>query len=415
MTTKDDDSIASMAGGAEVPASVAEAAAQQAEQAGQSPKPHWVDRFVWSSLWKVVAVGLAVTVLMVVAFRAQHLLRLLALSVFFALAIVPAVNYMHKRWGWKRGAAVGVIYAGLILFVILMVLVLIPGIIEFANEIGEQGDDWAAELNTFTEDNFGVTAIEQSTADTAAGATDDALGGWADKVLGLASEGIGLVFDLATIALFTFYFAADYNRIERAIMSRMPPNRQEVYGWVSDTALEQTGGYFYSRMLIMIINGALFFVAMLLIGMPILFALPLSIFEAFVSTFIPAVGTYIGAAVPILVTLAVQGLVAAIILLVWTIVYQQLENYWLSPKLSAQTMELNGGVAFGAALAGGAIAGPMGAFVSLPVAALITAVISNLGKTYDVVYQSKYDTDDDAVAADKGDAASEAAPAATST
>jgi len=173
-------------------------------------------------------------------------------------------------------------------------------------------------------------------------------------------------------------------------MSRMPPARQQVYGWVSDTALEQTGGYFYSRLLLMLINGTLFFIGMVLVGMPVLFALPLSVFEAFVSTFIPAVGTYIGAAVPILVTLAVQGLVAALILLAWTLVYQQIENYWLSPRLSAETMELNGGVAFGAALAGGAIAGPMGAFMSLPVAALITAVISNLGKTYDVVYDSKY-------------------------
>ena len=171
-------------------------------------------------------------------------------------------------------------------------------------------------------------------------------------------------------------------------MSRMAPARQRVYGWVSDTALEQTGGYFYSRLLLMIINGVLYFAAMVLIGMPVLYALPLSVFQSFVATFIPAVGTYIGAAVPILVTLGVQGLVPALILLGWTLIYQQIENYWLSPKLSAETMELNGGVAFGAALAGGAIAGPMGAFMALPVAALITAVISNLGRTYEVVWET---------------------------
>ena len=100
-----------------------------------------------------------------------------------------------------------------------------------------------------------------------------------------------------------------------------------------------------------------FFAAMVLVGMPTGYAVALSVFEAFVATFIPAVGTYIGAAVPIFPTLAVQGLVAALILLVWTIIYQQIENYWLSPKISAGTMELNGGVAFGAPLAGGAIAG----------------------------------------------------------
>jgi hypothetical protein len=75
---------------------------------------------------------------------------------------------------------------------------------------------------------------------------------------------------------------------------------------------------------------------------------------------------------------------------VWTLIYQQGENYWLSPKLSAETMSINGGVAFGSALAGGAIAGPMGAFMALPFAALITSIISNSGKTYAVVYASTY-------------------------
>lgn len=411
MTTTDDTGEGSFAV-AEVPDAVAEAALARAEAAGSKTKPGWLDRFVWNALWKVVGVGLIVAVGLVVAFRVQDLLRMLVISVFFALAMVPAVKYMHERWGWKRGAAVGVIYAGLLLFVVLMVLVLIPGIVEFANQVGEQGDEWVAELNAWTEDTFGVTAIDESSAADAAGVTDEALEGWADQLLGLVSSGIGLIFNLATIALFTFYFAADYDRIERAIMSRMPPARQQVYGWVSDTALEQTGGYFYSRLLLMIINGTLFFIGMVLVGMPVLFALPLSVFEAFVSTFIPAVGTYIGAAVPILVTLAVQGLVAALILLAWTLVYQQIENYWLSPKLSAETMELNGGVAFGAALAGGAIAGPIGAFMSLPVAALITAVISNLGKTYEVVYHSKYASTVDPASEDSSETAEgEAVPA----
>ena len=90
--------------------------------------------------------------------------------------------------------------------------------------------------------------------------------------------------------------------------------------------------------------------------------------------------------------LGVEGLASALILLAWTLVYQQFENYFLSPRLSSRTMELNGGVAFGAALAGGAIAGPMGAFMALPVAALITATIPNASRTYDVVYEGKSDS-----------------------
>ena len=390
MTSDDHDKAPASSG---VPDDVIEAAGVRAENRGSGPgRPEWVDRFVWQSLLKAVAVVAGATVVLFVAMRTQHLLRLVVISVFFALAIIPAVSFITGRWGWRRGAAVGAIYGALFLFVALMVLVLIPGISDFADRVSSNGGEWVANLNAWTEENLSVTLIDQDSGEEASQATDQALTEWADKLLGLASSGIGLVFDLATVALFTFYFAADFPRIRRAVLSRVPPHRQRIYGWVTDTAIEQTGGYFYSRMLIMLINGSLFFVAMVLVGMPVTYALPLSLFEAFVATFIPAVGTYIGAAVPIVITLGVEGLASALILLAWTLIYQQFENYFLSPRLSSRTMELNGGVAFGAALAGGAIAGPMGAFMALPVAALITAIISNGSRTYDVVYERKDDS-----------------------
>ena len=352
--------------------------------------PAWLNKWVWQSLWKVVAVGLATFVLALMAWRAQSLLRLLGLSLFFAIAMVPAVNYLHAKRGWKRGVAVGAIYAVLLLFMVLMVVVLIPGVSDFAGEVGKNGDKWVAELNSKGQKLIGKDLIGRTKGDDAVVSTADAISGFSKNLGGIASEGLGLIFNVATIALFTFYFAADWPRIQKALLARMPPRRQKVTGWVMDTAIKQTGGYFYSRLLLMLINGGLFFVAMLLVGMPVVYALPMSVFEGFVAEFIPAVGTYIGAAVPILMTLAVQGLGSGLILLVWTLIYQQGENYWLSPKLSAQTMSINGGVAFGSALAGGAIAGPMGAFMALPFAALITSIISNSGKTYAVVYASTY-------------------------
>ncbi|MEA2022986.1 MAG: AI-2E family transporter, partial [Actinomycetota bacterium] len=153
-----------------------------------------------------------------------------------------------------------------------------------------------------------------------------------------------------------------------------------------DEAIRQTGGYFYSRMLLMLINSLGFFFTMVLVGMPVAFAIPLAVFGGFVSVFIPAIGTYIGGAIPIFLTLVIQGFAAGLIVLAYVLIYQQAENYWLSPKISSKTMTLNGAVAFGAALAGGALAGPMGAFVALPVAALIISFTSNFAESYDVVY-----------------------------
>ena len=62
-------------------------------------KPMWLDKFAWSALWKAVAVVLLTLFFLGIAWRAQTLLRMLAVSVFFGIAMIPAVNYLHKRWG----------------------------------------------------------------------------------------------------------------------------------------------------------------------------------------------------------------------------------------------------------------------------------------------------------------------------
>jgi predicted PurR-regulated permease PerM len=360
--------------------------------------PDWTKPLIRWSIWRVILYALITIVLIWMAGQARSLLSMIVISLFFGLALIPGVNWLHENRGWRRGAAVGFIYLSGFVFMALLVTVLIPAIAQFADAISGELPTWLNNVDAWTEENLGVDLWEQSTGDDVAAGATNALAEWGDEILGaatgLAATSISLIFNLATIAMFTFYFAAEAPRIQQLFLSRMSPATQQRMGWTWDEAIAQTGGYFYSRMLIMLINGTLFFFVMLLIGMPLALSLPLSIFEAFVATFIPAIGTYIGSAIPILITIPVQGWTAAIILLIWVLIYQQIENYWLSPKLSSKTMTLNGGVAFGAALAGGAIAGPMGAFMSLPIAALITSIISNYTKSYDVVYQSRYDVDE---------------------
>ena len=353
-------------------------------------QPAWLDRFVWSVLWKFLAVSLATVLLFLLVRELRHLLWLLVVSSFFAIAMIPGVEQLHRRWGRGRGAAVGVIYGSVVLFFVLMVWVLIPAIEEFASQVRTDGSGWIDQLNDLSRQWLGRELVGKEDGDRAAVVTQDSLRGWSDNILGLASSGVGILFDVTVVAMFAFYFAADYPRIERAVLTRLRPDRQQVYGWVTEVSIRQTGGYFYSRLLLTLINASLGFCVMLILGLPLAFALPLAVFMGFFSEFIPAIGTYIGAAIPILTVLAVQGPGRAAALFVWVLLYQWVENTLLSPRLSAKSMELNGAVAFGATLAGGVLAGPMGAFMALPFAALITAVINNSGKRYAVVYQSPH-------------------------
>jgi predicted PurR-regulated permease PerM len=359
------------------------------------------------SIWQVIGAILLTLAGLVILERARDLVTMLIISMFFALAMVPLVERLHRNRGWKRGAAVGAIYAGVALFIILMVVFLIPMIVNLAQTIGANWSSWMDNANQWLQDTFSVSLNDigpTSDAGTeAAGATEDWAGQALGGFLGAFATGVGLVFSAMTIALFTFYFAADFNRIQKLFLSMFSPDHQERLGWTIDQAIEQTGAYFYSRLILMGINGTGFFFTMVVVGMDWLLALPLAIIGGFISEFIPAVGTYIGGAIPVLMTLALEGFVQALIVLAYVLVYQQVENYWLSPKLSAQTMTLNGGVAFGAALAGGAIAGPMGAFMALPIAALITSFVSHYYKRKDVVYKSIYDEPAELAAADAGE------------
>jgi predicted PurR-regulated permease PerM len=328
------------------------------------------------------------------------------MSFFFSLALQPAVLRLTRKYNWKRGSAVGVIYLIGVIGVMVMLVVLIPATVELAQTVGTHASEWVTNIATWMEDTFNMTVADSVTGGEWTGEIDDKVIEWAQSggitsILGIAGTGLSLVFDIATIAMFTFYFTADAQRLQKTVLALVKPANQYRVGWTWDQAVIQTGGYFYSRTLLMLINGFGFFVTMVLVGVPVALSIPLALMAGFIAAFIPAIGTYLGSAIPIAVTLGISGLIPALIVLAYALVYQQIENYWLSPKISSKTMTLNGAVAFGAALAGGAIAGPLGAFVALPVAALATSLISNFVTHYDVAYDFSWDDVEDEDAAEE--------------
>jgi predicted PurR-regulated permease PerM len=185
-----------------------------------------------------------------------------------------------------------------------------------------------------------------------------------------------------TIGLFTFYFVADGPRFRRGVCSLLPPRIQVDLLAAWEVAIDKTGGYLYSRLLLALINATISFAVLQALGIP--FAVPLALWQGFVSQFIPVVGTYIAAAVPLLVAL-LEDPWKALIFLIFVVIYQQIENYLLAPRITAKTMQLHPAVAFGAALAGAALSGLIGAFMALPAAAVIQSTVSTYLKRHEVV------------------------------
>jgi predicted PurR-regulated permease PerM len=315
----------------------------------------------------------------------RSLIGYLVMSALLALALEPGVIWLHEQRGWRRGSATGLLLCGVFVVLVMLAVGLAAVLAREANQVVDKLPMYVDQLNAFTRDHFDFTLFSASQRAAAADATTHLIEFLKDHqrdLFGGIAAGVSAVFTVFTIGLFTFYLTAQGPQVRRAILSRMPPERQDRFLFAWETALQRMGGYLYSRLLLAAINGVLMYITLQILGVP--FALPLAVVSAFIAEFIPIVGTYIGGVLPLLVALAENGPTAAIIVLVEIVVYQQVENYVLSPRISAKTIELNPGVAFGAAMAGGAVGGFVGAFFALPIAATIQAFLSTYGRSYDV-------------------------------
>ena len=309
---------------------------------------------------------------------------LLMLALLFAIAMEPAVSALAKR-GWKRGAATGVVMLGLVLmasaFVALFGGVLFSqasSLISDLPSLVTNLTEWVSK--TFNQDINPDTLIKELNIHPAQ------VAGWAGNFaggfVGIITSIVGGLFQVLTLLLFSFYLAADAPRLRRTIGSMMSPSAQHVLVTTWDITVKKTGGFVISKLLMALASAtahSLFFAA---IGLP--YWLPLGLITGITSQFIPTVGTYIGILIPVLFA-AFSEPISAVYIIIFALIYQQFENYLLSPRLSQLTMDIHPAVAFGSVIVFANLFGAVGAIVSVPIAAAMVALLDTYGKRYELI------------------------------
>lgn len=317
-------------------------------------------------------------------FRAlRDLIILLIISLFLATALEPAVNFL-ARHGWRRGWATGatflVVFLSGGLLVGMMVPLIIDQTVDFIDRVPEYVDDISIQA-----EKLGLE-ISSERIQAALTDIDDTLQRYgadlAGSAFGVGSRLLTTFFQGLTIALFTFYLVADAPRFRRVVMSTMPAEQQREVLRVWEIAIDKTGGYFYSRALLAGVAALSSWIVFRIIGVP--FAAALALWLGVLSQFLPVIGTYIGGALPALIAL-LESPGKAIAVLMFIVVYQQIENYLLSPRITARTMSLHPAVSFGSAIAGATLLGAPGAIMALPVAATVQAFVSTYLHRHEVV------------------------------
>ncbi|MFV0523064.1 MAG: AI-2E family transporter [Acidimicrobiales bacterium] len=349
--------------------------------------PPWVKRSIL--LWWGILVGLWASLATVRALRG--LLTQIVLALFISFAMEPLVDRLNRR-GISRGlASLGtmVLVFGLMgVFVTAMGSLIAEQLRELANDL----PDYVNSADSFLEDRFGLVIDNAAVIQEmrAGGDVSRYLTGAADNLVSVGTSVVGILFQLLTISLFTYYFSADGPRMRRAVCSLMPPARQVEVLRVWELAITKTGAFISSRVILAIFSASFHWFVFGALGLPS--ALALGIWVGVVSQFIPVIGTYIAGTVPILITLGVDP-IKVLWVLGAVVLYQQIENYVIQPRVTAHTLDMHPAVAFAAVLAGTAMFGVTGALLALPFLATVQAFISAYVERHDVIASPLVATD----------------------
>ncbi|MEV1025333.1 AI-2E family transporter [Streptomyces sp. NPDC050264] len=304
------------------------------------------------------------------------------IAFFLALAVEPAVSWMSAR-GLRRGLATGLVFFAVMIacagFVVLMGSMLAGQIVDMVEDFPKYLDQVISWVNQTFHTELNRVEVQDSLLHS----------DWLQKyvqnsatgVLDVSGQVLGGLFQLLTIALFSFYFAADGPRLRRALCSVLPPAKQAEVLRAWEIAVDKTGGYLYSRGLMALISGIAHYILLQALGVP--YAPVLAVWVGLVSQFIPTIGTYLAGALPMLIAFTVDPWYALWVL-IFVVVYQQFENYMLQPKLTAKTVDIHPAVAFGSVIVGTALLGAVGALIAIPAVATLQAFLGAYVKRYDV-------------------------------
>ena len=331
-----------------------------------------------SFLWRAGFIGLAV---IAIGAFGRFLLEdggsvifTVLMSWFFAMAMAPAVDRLSQHM--KRGLATLIVMGGILVFLVLFAAAFGKLLVEQLIEVLEALPTLAEEGLAWFNSTFGTayTAQEilaQINLDDAALkqlATQAAAG-----IFSIATSVLGSVFGLFTFALIAFYLSTDGARLKRFVASMLPRRSQEVFSNVWTITAEKTGRYVAARAILATVNAVCSGIVFALIGLP--YWLPLAIWTGLVAQFIPTIGTYISIILPVIVGLLSGNPWLGVIVLGYALVYQQIENLTIEPRISAKAVDVHPAYGFVSVLLGAALFGVAGALLAIPVSAMILSLV----------------------------------------
>ena len=321
--------------------------------------------------------ALTAIVLMRALASASQIFVLILIALFLATGLNPAVEALRKR-NMSRSTAVAVIFSSVILFVIFFALVVVPPVISQGTNLIESAPQLLQDLmknETINQLNtqFGLIDTLQEKLKTIT--SDGTLlistfGG----VIGVGKSVLSGFFTALTILVLTLYFITSLPQAVDLGLSLVPASRRDRVGLLSNAVIARVGAFVGSQILIAAMAAVFVVILATVLGMPSPFAIGMIVL---VAALIPLIGHFLGGGIVTLIALTQSVAIGAIAFVAY-VVYVQIENYVVTPRIMKRALNVPGAVTIVAALIGSSLLGLVGGLLAVPVAASIILILDEV-------------------------------------
>ncbi len=294
------------------------------------------------------------------------------IALFIAVSLDPAVRMLTRR-GMRRGLAVLLIFLVAGGLVAAFLASVIPAMVHQFQALLHDFPGYVATLQERSarfralSDRFHLTSKVQGLLTSLPGRLGSGL-------LGFTRRLFGALFSTLTVGVLTVYFMADLPRLRHGVQRLFPKVHRARTGRIADVMVDKVGAYMIGNLLISLAAGVASFAIFMALGVP--FAVPLA-FVVALCDLIPMIGATLGAIICVLAALLTTELwPTTVIVALFFVAYQQLENYFIAPRILRHTVSLSAAAVLLAALIGGTVLGLVGALMAIPVAAALKVVLA---------------------------------------
>lgn len=298
-------------------------------------------------------------------------LMLVVVALFLAAGLNPAVEFFERR-GLRRSYAVVTVILAFLVALGLFIVAIVPVIADQVHALTDNVPQWLDDLRG----NEQVQRLDRQydiVDKIRTYVTDgDFLGAIFGGALGLGLAVLGAVLNGFIIVVLTLYFLASLEMTKAAIYRLAPASRRDRVSKLGDRVVRSVGGYVSGAFIVAMCAGLSSLVFLFIAGLG-QYAVALAFVVALLDV-IPMIGATIGAVIVSAIAFATDWKIG-VACVVFYIVYQQVENYVIYPRVMSKSVDVPGAVTVIAALVGAALFGVVGALLAIPTAASILMLV----------------------------------------